>query len=115
MPYISITTSRPLPPDKAEALKAAIGGIISLLPGKSEAALMVTLSGGNVMYFGGQAQPCAYVDIKVFRSVEAEAEQTFAEAMLHLVAGQLDLAVNNVFLSFTAFPSWGLRGKYLHA
>lgn len=41
MPYIAINTSKTLSEAQKDALKSALGEKISVIPGKSEAALMV--------------------------------------------------------------------------
>ena len=44
MPYIAVTTSKALSDEQKDELKKAIGQKISLIPGKTEAALMVDIS-----------------------------------------------------------------------
>ena len=43
MPYIAVTTSKALSDEQKDELKKTIGQKISLIPGKTEAALMVDI------------------------------------------------------------------------
>ena len=51
MPYIAVTTSKALSDEQKDELKKTIGQKISLIPGKTEAALMVDISDNHTMYF----------------------------------------------------------------
>ena len=53
MPYIAVTTSKALSDEQKDELKKTIGQKISLIPGKTEAALMVDISDNHTMYFAG--------------------------------------------------------------
>ena len=54
MPYIAVTTSKALSDEQKDELKKTIGQKISLIPGKTEAALMVDISDNHTMYFAGE-------------------------------------------------------------
>ena len=56
MPYIAVTTSKALSDEQKDELKKAIGQKISLIPGKTEAALMVDISDNHTMYPRREAQ-----------------------------------------------------------
>ena len=49
MPYIAVTTSKALSDEQKDELKKTIGQKISLIPGKTEAALMVDISDNHTM------------------------------------------------------------------
>lgn len=114
MPYIAVTTSAPVSPETAETVKAELGKIITIFPGKTEGALMLNISGGNTMFFGGVAKHCAYVDIRLFRTVPKEAKEQFTEAAIALVADKISIPVADIFLSIAEYPSWGFKGKMFH-
>ena len=54
MPYIGVSTSKRLSDDQKDALKVALGEKISVIPGKSEKALMIDIADGHTMYFAGE-------------------------------------------------------------
>ena len=49
MPYIAVTTSKALSDEQKDELKKTIGQKISLIPGKTEAALMVDISDNHTI------------------------------------------------------------------
>ena len=114
MPYIAVTTSAPVSPETAEAVKTELGKIITTFPGKTEGSLMVSISGGNTMFFGGVKKHCAYVDIRLFRTVPKEAKEQFTEAAIALVAEKIGIPTGDIFLSIAEYPSWGFKGKMFH-
>lgn len=114
MPYIAVTTSAPVSPETGEAVKVELGKTITILPGKTEGALIVNISGGNTMFFGGVEKYCAYVDIRLFRTVPKEAKEQFTEVVIALVAEKIGIPVADIFLSIAEYSSWGFKGKLLH-
>ena len=54
MPYIGVSTSKKLSDAQKDALKSALGEKISVIPGKTEKALMVDIADGHTMYFAGE-------------------------------------------------------------
>ena len=50
MPYIAVTTSKALSDEQKDELKKTIGQKISLIPGKTEAALMVDISDNHTSW-----------------------------------------------------------------
>ena len=67
MPYIDVHTNTELPREMAETLKSEIARVLSdSFPGKTENWLMLRFSGGEEMYFGGSAAPCAMIDVFIF-------------------------------------------------
>ena len=56
MPYIAVTTSKALSDEQKDELKKTIGQKISLIPGKTEAALMVDISDNHHVLCRREAQ-----------------------------------------------------------
>ena len=54
MPYIGVSTSKKLSDAQKDALKSALGEKISVIPGKTEKALMVDIADGHT---AAMAQP----------------------------------------------------------
>ena len=54
MPYIGVSTSKKLSDAQKDAIKSALGEKISVIPGKTEKALMVDIADGHTMYFAGE-------------------------------------------------------------
>ena len=64
MPYIGISTSKRLSDAQKDALKAELGEKIRVIPGKTEAALMVDISDCHAMYLAGEKRELAFLDVR---------------------------------------------------
>ena len=53
MPYIRTTVSKSINPGQRDILKSKLGNAIALIPGKSEAWLMLAFEDNMSMYFKG--------------------------------------------------------------
>ena len=59
MPYIRMATSKDLTMAQKEEFKSGLAEIIGLIPGKTEAALMVEVDDGLTMFFQGEKRDLA--------------------------------------------------------
>ena len=110
MPMISLTTSAEITSESAERLKAGFGQAISLLPGKSEAWLMVSLKGDTAMYFQGAKRDAAFVDVSCYGSGRPEAYGKLTGAVCDLLQTELGLDPANVYVKYSETPNWGWNG-----
>ena len=110
MPYIAVTTSKALSDEQKDELKKAIGQKISLIPGKTEAALMVDISDNHTMYFAGEKRKLAYVDVRCYGSTEFENKKALTEALFDAVELHTGLHDDSIYLTYTEFSNWGTRG-----
>lgn len=55
MPYIDVNVTPIMKQNEKEQLKAKMGELITLIPGKSEAVTMVSVSDECSLYLGGRA------------------------------------------------------------
>lgn len=110
MPYIHVQTNLPVTPDQADALKTRLGQDIASIPGKSEAWLMVNVSGGQTMYFKGSAEPCAMADISVFGHAPAEAFEKLTQAVTASLQAELGLSPARVYAKYSEVENWGWNG-----
>ena len=110
MPYIAVTTSKALSDEQKDELKKAIGQKISLIPGKTEAALMVDISDNHPRYFAGETRKLAYVDVRCYGSTEFESKKALTEALFDAVELHTGLHDDSIYLTYTEFSNWGTRG-----
>lgn len=111
MPYIAVTTSKALSDEQKDELKKTFGQKISLIPGKTEAALMVDISDNHTMYFAGEKRKLAYVDVRCYGSTEFENKKALTEATdLMLSELHTGLHDDSIYLTYTEFSNWGTRG-----
>ena len=110
MPMISLTTSADIA-GREEAIKAGLGEAIALLPGKSEAWLMISLTGGTPMYFQGEARQAAFVDVSCFGSGKPEAYDRMTGAVCALLERELGIAPANTYVKYAETTNWGWNNK----
>ncbi len=111
MPYIRVATSQKWTEEQMTRLKGGLAEATMLIPGKTEAALMIELADGLDMYFQGIKRELAYVDAKFSGSVDFEYKQRFTAAVFGLLDEVCGLADDSVYLTFSEFDSWGTRGE----
>ena len=111
MPYIGISTSKTLSDAQKTALKSALGEKISVIPGKTETALMVDISDGHTMYFAGEKRELAYLDVKCFVATEFVHKKAFTEAAFEAVQQATGLPENGIYLTYAEFANWGTSGS----
>lgn len=114
MPFVVARTSTAVGREQELELKARLGRAIELVPGKSEAYLLVDLEGSRRLFLAGSdAEPIAYLEVSVFGNeghagydaLTAEVTQAFHEV--------LGIRPDHVYLRFTDIPAWGVAGQYI--
>lgn len=111
MPYIGVNVSKTLTQQQKDAIKSGLGERISIIPGKSEAALMVDISDGHTMYLAGEQRELAYLDVKCYGSTEMQYKKAFTEAAFALIEQVVGLTEKDIYLTHTDFANWGTRGS----
>lgn len=109
MPYIAVNVSRVLNEQEKEAIKAALGEKIGVIPGKVEKGLMVDIADGRSLYYGGKACDGAYLDVKIFGTAAPEHKKAFMEAAFDVME-QAGISKKNVYITLSEFPNWGVNG-----
>jgi hypothetical protein len=110
MPYIRMATSKDLTMAQKEEFKSGLAEIIGLIPGKTEAALMVEVDDGLTMFFQGEKRDLAYLDAKFSGDTEFEHKKQFTEAVFALTQKVCTLPQDAVYLTYSVFSEWGTGG-----
>ena len=110
MPYIRMATSRELSMGRKEEFKSGLAEIIGLIPGKTEAALMIEIDDGLTMFFQGEKRDLAYLDAKFSGDTEFGHKKQFTEAVCALAQKVCNLPQNAVYLTYSVFNEWGTGG-----
>ncbi len=111
MPYIDVKTAAPLSEAQKESLKTGLGRLITLIPGKTEAVTMISLAGGSALYMGGRAlDRGAYVAIHTFGEAAREHKEAVARAVAQLLAGELQVEPDQLYVTFSGHSEWGCGG-----
>jgi hypothetical protein len=107
MPYIAVNTTEKLSLSKQEAVKSELGRLISIIPTKNEAGLLVDFSGDHSFYRAGAAVKSAYVEVRLYHSSEFEAKKKFTEEVFSLLSRELGIESNNMYLNIIELENWG--------
>ena len=112
MPFISLQTTAAVTEGNKKSLTEKFGKAITLLPGKSESALMLYFEGGCAMAFKGDlSKPAAFVDVKVLGKSGGENYNKLTGAVTEIVAGELSIAPDQIFVAYDEREHWGVNGK----
>lgn len=110
MPYIGINMTSTLTKAQKEALKTGLGEKITMIPGKTEKALMVDFSENHTMYFQGERRDLAFVDVRLYKTAEFADKKRFTEAVFALIQQVTGLPAEDIYLSCGEYDTWGVRG-----
>ena len=112
MPYISTKTTLSLSEEKKAALAMRYGKAITLIPGKSEAHLMIGFEDGVTMYFAGSTgEPMAFVEVKLFGTAQAKDLDTLTKEICDILKDELNISGDRVYVKYEEIAHWGWNGR----
>ena len=107
MPYISFKTNHKLTLRQENTIKSKSGELISLIPGKTEKALMIHMEDDQIMYF--EETPCMMIEINLYKSAEFDDKKKLTEAMIQMIHETTKIEADNIYVIFHEFDHWGLN------
>ena len=111
MPYIRTTVSKELTPENIDSIKTKLGQAIALIPGKSEAWLMLAFEDNIDMYFKGDcSEEYAYVEISLFGSTSDAAYDRLTAAVSEIINEELGIDRANIYIKYEETNHWGWNG-----
>lgn len=110
MPYIDLKTNVSTTPEQREALKASFGKAITAIPGKTEARLMVSIECGKSMWFKGEGEPCAMIEIALFGKSTYEAYNNLTALVSEAVEKELGVPQSRIYVKYEEVNYWGCGG-----
>lgn len=111
MPYINVQTSVKVSPEKAEAVKSALGAAIGTVPGKSERWLMVSIDDGKKMWFGGENVPdSAFVSVSVFGSISDGVADSLTGKICDIIGENFGILSERIYVRYSEHDKWGFDG-----
>ena len=110
MPYIAVNTSQKLSDAQKEKVKAELGRLITIIPKKTEAGLMVDISDARTFYKAGQKVEGAFIDLRLFHKSDFEPKKKFTEETIEMLLHELGIKKENVYLTIMEFDNWGSGG-----
>lgn len=113
MPFINVKTNAAVPKDKETAIKSALGEIITTIPGKSETWLMVGIEPEYALYFQGNDQPAAMVEVSILGTAGASVLSALTGKITALLGDELGIPPSRVYVKYSQHPEWGWNGSNL--
>jgi hypothetical protein len=111
MPYINVKVSNSLDDEKIEQIKSRLGRAISLLPGKSEAYMMVNIEDNCKLYFkGDNSQPTAFTDVAIFGSAAKPDCERLTEEICNILSEIASVPPDRSYVKFEFNNMWGFNG-----
>ena len=112
MPYIAINTTQNLSAAQKEKIKSELGRLITIIPTKNEAGLLIDFSGPRTIYKAGAQVDGAFIEIRLYHKSDFEAKKKFTEETFALLSRELGLKNENMYLNILEFDNWGSGGTF---
>lgn len=112
MPMISTKTNVAISEEQELTLKSELGKAISILSGKSEQWLMLSLEDKCRLYFkGDNSKPIAYVEVKVFGKIDYSQSNKLTAKICEILDNVLSIDASNVYIKYEEVDMWGWNGS----
>jgi len=106
MPFVIARTSVQTSHRQRLALKERLGHAIRLVPGKSEAQLLLDIEDGCHMFFAGSdAEPIAYLEVSVFGNELHAGYDAFTADVTQAFQEVLEIRPDHVYVRFDDIAS----------
>ena len=112
MPYIAVNTAQKLSDAQKEKIKTELGRLISIIPTKTEAGLLVDFSDSRTMYKAGENVSGVFIEVRLFRKADFEPKKKLTEELFELFIRELGIKKENMYLNIMEFDNWGSAGTY---
>ncbi len=111
MPFISTKTNIEITKEREDSIKLKLGKAIELVPGKSEAWLMLAFEDKVSMYFKGQGdKPMAFVEVKLFGGASAVVYDKLTAAITKILNEELGVDPAQIYVKYEEVKNWGWNG-----
>ena len=111
MPYIRTTVSNKITDEARDNIKAKLGQAIALIPGKSEAWLMLAFEDNINMYFKGDGnKDYAYIEVSLFGTTSDAAYDRLTAAISEIINEELGIERENIYVKYESTNHWGWNG-----
>lgn len=111
MPYIHITCNQPLDTIACEQLRESFSQAVTLLPGKNKNNAMIRIEPNCFMEMGETGQPCAGIEVRLYKQSPQEAKQAFTKKACELMEQACSVPCGRTYVMFIELPQWGMNGQ----
>ncbi len=107
MPYIDISTNATLTSEQLDNIKHLCGRAVSLIPGKSEQYLMVKITDKSNLWFQGEDETAAMVEISIFGKASRESCETLTKEICGILEREADIPPQRTYVKYQFIDNWG--------
>lgn len=112
MPFINSKVSFKLSTEEELEIKKKLGEAISLIPGKSEAWLMVGFEDEHKLYFKGQAfEKIVFVEVSIFGNASKQSYDALTKAICDIYNEVTKTPKENIYVRYQEIDNWGWNGS----
>lgn len=111
MPFIQVNVSRKLEHEQIENVKSALGELITLIPGKTEAVTMIDIADKRCIYKDGKAIDGGFIEIRLYGAAELGSKEALTAAVFSAMERLLGIQPQNLYLNILELTSWGTGGR----
>lgn len=112
MPFIDVKLTKSITDAEAVALKAELGKMIEVFPGKSEGWLMCSIEDDKKIWFRGDAtEDCAFVEVKLYGNVNAESADKFTSLLCNYLESEFSVPSDRIYIRYEGGTDWGWNGS----
>jgi len=113
MPLINLQVSFSLRPEEKDNITKELGQLISLMPGRSEKYLMVSIKDEYTFYLAGKKlDRAAFMDLRLLGKESEAGQEMFVVKAQESLSKLLNIPVGNIYTNILEMPHWGARGIY---
>ena len=111
MPFINSKITKKITREDEAVVKEKLGKAIELIPGKSEAWLMLNFEAESHLYFkGSNDKDIAYVEVSVFGSENKESFNNLTAEITKIFNEVLGIERERIYVKYETTTSWGWNG-----
>jgi phenylpyruvate tautomerase PptA (4-oxalocrotonate tautomerase family) len=111
MPFIQVNVSQKLEVQQKEYVKAILGELITLIPGKTEAVTMIDLADDRSIYKGGKPVEGGFIEVRLYGAAEQSSKEALTEAIFSAMEQLLGIQPQNLYINILEMNSWGSNGR----
>ncbi|MBI9105929.1 MAG: hypothetical protein JEZ04_04240 [Spirochaetales bacterium] len=114
MPHINAFIPMKLTKKDEQRLVSRLGELITIIPGKTEKGLMVSVNNDSPLYLGGVSQEkAAYLEIKIFKDCARDIKKELAAQTIKMLEDEFSIPKEHVYVNFFEVFDWAARGQLM--
>jgi phenylpyruvate tautomerase PptA (4-oxalocrotonate tautomerase family) len=112
MPYLKLTTNKPINDEQAPELMSRLSKLVANETGKPERYVMIELEGEKAMLFAGTPDPLAFLECKSI-GLSGRQAKSLASSLSRTLETSLSIPSDRIYIEFSNCPAdfWGWNGS----